>query len=395
MTRVLAAMRFTTSFASGAVGAVRILHMEVLDFSIVEIGTIMACYSLLIVLAEVPSGAVSDVWGRRNTKLLSTWVIAGSYFVFAAAGGLVEIAVAAVLLAVGRALFSGAADAWFVDEVGDPKSPDVLAGLARSEAAHNIGFGLGALTGAIAPQFYSGAVSDDLIFAPVFILAAVLLGVDLLITWRQMVEHRSPTRGRIGGVAATTIAGLRNAIDSPKPRRVSMAMVCVGGAVACTELLTPLGLAEGLGTEQALIIFGPLVAGSWVFSAVASVMTSRFEAAAGSVERAAAILLLVMAVMLVPVAFGDWYYPVAAYIGVNLMLGSLLPLLSTSLHHHVRSANRSAAASTLNLSMMLGAAAASFVIGGFETLAVVLVAVAATAVAASLFVLPTEHRPSD
>ncbi len=72
LTRILSAMRFVTSFAFGCAGTVRVLHMDVLDFSVARIGVIMALYSVLIAVVEVPSGAISDVWGRRKTKLLAS-----------------------------------------------------------------------------------------------------------------------------------------------------------------------------------------------------------------------------------------------------------------------------------------------------------------------------------
>lgn len=380
-------MRFVTSFAFGCAGTVRILHMNVLDFSVQSIGAIMAAYSVLIALVEVPSGAISDVWGRRKTKLLASWVMAGSYLLLATADGLFDVVLSSALLGVGRALFSGAADSWFVDEIGDAKDPRVLRGIARSEAAHNLGFGLGSLTGALLPQIYADSVDAQLLFAPVFVIGAVMLLIDIVLTLRRMVEHRKPSQMAMGGVWSTTMAGVRNALDSRVSRWTVFAMVVVGGAIACTELLTPLGLADGVGTERALVIYGPLVAGSWIFSGIASFFAERLERALGSLRRSAGVLLVALGALVLPVGFGTWVAAVASYVGVNVVLGALLPLLSTALHQHVRSANRSAASSTLNLSMMAGAAGASFLVGGFGGRAVVVVGAAAVIGAAAMLLL--------
>ncbi len=390
LTRVLSSMRFVTSFAFGCAGTVRILHMDVLDFSVQRIGVIMAAYSVLIAVVEVPSGAISDVWGRRKTKLLASWVMAGSYLLLATASGLGDIVVSAALLGVGRALFSGAADSWFVDEIGDAKDPRVLVGLSRSEAAHNLGFGIGSLTGALLPQLYADSVDDRLVFAPVFVLGAIMLFVDILLTIRRMTEHRPPAAYPVGGVWSTTLAGVRNALDSRLPRWASFAMMAIGGAIACTELLTPLGLAKGVGTERALIVFGPLVAGAWIFSAVASYFTDRLEKSIGSMQRASGVLLVAIGALVLPVGLGTWFGAVASYVGINFVLGALLPLLSTTLHQHVRSSNRSAASSTLNLSLMAGAAGGSFMVGGLGGQAVLVVAPVALIAAAALLLLPTQ-----
>ncbi len=387
LTRVLATMRFVTSFAFGCAGTVRILHMDVLDFTVAKIGVIMAVYSILIAVVEVPSGAIADVWGRRKTKLLASWIMVGAYATLSGADGLVDIIYAAALLGIGRALFSGSADAWFVDEIGDAKDPAVLHGLSRAEAAHNIGTAAGSLTAAFLPQLYSGAVPDRLVFAPIFLLGAGMLLVDLIVTWRTMIENRPPEAVPIGGVFRTTIAGLTNALDSPVPRWTCVAMLSVGGAVASTELLTPIGLADGVGTDRALLFFGPLVAGSWGISAVSSLLTGRFEAGFGSVQRAAGVLLIAMAMLLTPAAFGQWYFKIFTYITVNFALGALLPLLAIALHRHVRAANRSTAASTLNLSLMIGAAGASFLIGAVSELAALVVAAVAVIAALALLIL--------
>jgi len=395
LTRALATMRFVTSFAFGCGGTVRILHLDVLDLNVTTIGAIMAAYSLMIAIVEVPSGAVSDVWGRRKTKLLASWVMAGAYLILASASGLVDVLVSAALLGTGRALYSGAADAWFVDEVGDAKSPAVLAGFAKSEAAHNIGFAAGSLTGAFLPQLTSGTLPDRLVFAPVFALGAAMLLVDLVLTLRVMVENRKPHHMPLGGVYRTTIAGIANALDSSIPRWTAVSMVVVGGSVACTELLTPLGLAEGVGTERALLFFGPLVAGSWGFSAVASLLTNRVESAAGSLQRASGLSMVVLALAVLPAALEAWYMPVVAYVTVTFVLGALLPLLAASLHGHVRSANRATAASVLNLSMMLGAAGGSVLVGALEGLSVVVVAIGGAIAASALVLSPSIRTETD
>lgn len=388
-------MRFVTSFAFGCAGTVRILHMDVLDFSVAKIGLIMAAYSILIAVAEVPSGAIADVWGRRKTKLLASWVMVGAYAILSGAEGLADVVYAAALLGVGRALVSGSADAWFVDEIGDAKDPAVLRGLSRAEAAHNVGTAAGSLTAAFLPQLYADSVPERLVFAPIFLLGAGMLLIDVVVTWRTMIENRRPEAVPIGGVFRTTWAGLSNALDSPVPRWTCAAMVAVGGAVATTELLTPIGLAEGVGTDRALLFFGPLVAASWGISAVASLLTGRFESGFGSVQRASAVLLIAMAVLLSPAAFGTWYFPIFAYITVNFALGALLPLLAISLHRHVRSANRSTAASTLSLSLMSGAAGGSFLIGAVAERGALVVAAAALVAAVALLILREPESTPD
>lgn len=349
-------MRFLSSFALGSGGAVRILHIEAIGVAVAQIGTLFAVYSIVIGVVEVPSGAIADVWGRRRTKLVASAILVVSFGLFVLADDLVLAAIGLALLAVGRALASGAAEAWFVDEVGDPHHPMVLSGLASAEAAHNIGTAVGAVIGGTLPLLYADAVAPDRLFSPVFLLGAGALLFDVTLTLERMdetVPHRSETSN---GVWRTTVAGVKNTLDASVPRWVAGVMALLGALTACVELLTPLGLSEGIGADRASVTFGVLVAGSWGMSALTASRASQIERLAGSAARGAAILTVFVVLATLPAAIGLWAAPGLGYIGLNTVGGPLPPLLATVVHRHVASANRSTALSTLNLAVMLGAA---------------------------------------
>ena len=66
-----------------------------------------AIYYLGVVLLEVPSGYLSDRFGRRPTLLVASTALLVAYSIFLLGQGFVDFAVAQVFLAVGMAFNSG------------------------------------------------------------------------------------------------------------------------------------------------------------------------------------------------------------------------------------------------------------------------------------------------
>jgi MFS family permease len=372
--RTLRTMRFLGSFVFGAVATVRILQLEAVGLSPAQIGGLMAGYSVLIAVIEIPSGALADVWGRRNTKVLSLLVLIASLGAFALSDGFAVAAVALVLLAVGRALGSGPTESWFVDEIGEPHHPAVLAGISTAEAAHNVGVALGAVVGGLVPWLIAGRVEEAQVFAPVFTLAAAALVVDALVTGRGMIETTALPTADVTGVWRTTVSGVGATLNARVPRWVALAFLTYGALNACIELITPQRFSADLGSDDAALAFGVLVAAAWLVSAFTATRTGRLEARAGSAGRAAGLATVLLVVSALPAVIGQWFGPGLSYIGLNTVGGPLLPLLATIIHRHVSSAHRSTALSTLNLAFMAGAAIGSAMVAVIDTGAVLAVA---------------------
>lgn len=357
-----AAMEFIGSFTFSLLATVRILHLENIGLRAGAIGALMACYSVLTGLVEVPSGAAADVFGRRATKLVSLLCYAAAATTFALATGLVAAAGALFCLALGRALGSGTLDSWFVDEIGDAEHPAVVTGLAAAEAAGSIGMAVGALLGGLIPWLADGTRRG---FVLVFVLVLVEVLVDAMLTIATMTETVRPQRTDRSGLAATTWAGVSAAVVSPVGRSVLAASLALGAMNAAVELLAPLELRRGLGVDRAALWFGVIVALSWLGTAVASARTPALERLVGSAGRAAALMALVLAGAGIAVLAG-WAGPAASFVVVNLAAGPLLVLLNLLMHRVVDSAHRTTAVSALNLAFMAGAAtgAALVAVGG-------------------------------
>src|SRR4051794_13569339 len=78
-----------------------------------------AFFTAGMVLFEVPTGVVADVWGRRVSYLLGTLTLSGSTFLYwllwQTHAPFWPWAIVSMLLGLGFTFFSGAVEAWLVD----------------------------------------------------------------------------------------------------------------------------------------------------------------------------------------------------------------------------------------------------------------------------------------
>src|SRR5512135_2265850 len=141
--------------------AMTILLARARGLNLFEIGLVVGVYSLTIVLLEVPTGGLADVVGRKRVATLAYGCIALASLTFLFAFSLPVFLLAFVLNGIGRALSSGALDAWFVDAL-QAAGPDVdlQPELARANTVALLALGGGALLGGLIPQVFAGLPPD-------------------------------------------------------------------------------------------------------------------------------------------------------------------------------------------------------------------------------------------
>jgi MFS family permease len=123
-----------------------VITPEARGLSLGVIGAALAVHSAILMVLEMPSGALADTIGRRRVLLAGAALTAASLLIFAAAQALLAFMASFALLAAGRALISGSLEAWYVDSLRalDPAAP-LSHGLSRGTAAEGIALAAGAL----------------------------------------------------------------------------------------------------------------------------------------------------------------------------------------------------------------------------------------------------------
>jgi MFS family permease len=133
-----------------------------------------AFFTAGMVIFEVPTGIVADMWGRRVSFLLGTVVLAATTALYVMLWQIEapfwSWAVVSLGLGLGFTFFSGAVEAWLVDALAATQFTGPLESvLARGQVVT----GVGMLTGSIAGGFLAEAVSLGF----PFVLRAVILGL--------------------------------------------------------------------------------------------------------------------------------------------------------------------------------------------------------------------------
>jgi len=100
-----------------------------------QINVVLATYLITVFVLEIPTGAFADRYGRRRSFLVSCWIRAFAFGLYARADSFADCLVAEMIDGLGTTLASGALEAWAVDGVraeGDARPADGL--LARATA---------------------------------------------------------------------------------------------------------------------------------------------------------------------------------------------------------------------------------------------------------------------
>ena len=106
-------------FATILPGAVSVLLVQARGLDLFQIGIFLGIYSLTIVLLEIPTGGLADAVGRKRVTVFALLFILASLITFLFAFSLPLFLLYALLAGAGRALVSGALEAWFIDSLLD------------------------------------------------------------------------------------------------------------------------------------------------------------------------------------------------------------------------------------------------------------------------------------
>jgi MFS family permease len=188
-----------------------------------------AFFTAGMVVFEIPTGVVADVWGRRVSYLLGSATLLLSTLLYLAMwqarAPLWGWAIASILLGLGFTFFSGATEAWLVDALAFCGSKQSLESvLARGQV---IG-GAAMLAGSVA----GGLVAQITNLGMPYVVRSLFLGGTLIAAFFWMKDLGfTPIRGK--GLFEEVRVVLRTSLDNgwrnPPVRWLMIAALCTGG----------------------------------------------------------------------------------------------------------------------------------------------------------------------
>jgi MFS family permease len=298
-----------------------------------------AAFAATVVLLEVPSGWLSDVWQRRWVMVLGTLTQMLGYALLMVADSLVMAALSQSVIGVGISLMSGTNSALLYDSLLSVGRE----GEYRMREGRRGGLALYSVAGASIVGGFLYAYDH---YLPL-ILSLVTQSVALCMAW-QMVE---PERHRVAAQkhpVADMIATARYALHG----HAEVGLIIVFSAVmfSATKVIMwsqqPYYMAMGLDEKY----YGLMMAAGFVLGGLSSQHSHRLDGKFGTIKSLFFVWGLAVAVCIGAAAGGmGWHGVVLLMISGTCIYGMAQPRVSEAINRHVGSERRATVLSTQSL----------------------------------------------
>ncbi len=269
-------------FATILPAAVQVLLVEARGLELSDIGIVFGVYGLVIVLLEVPTGGLADAIGRKRTALIALLVTLASEVAVLFAFSLPMFLLFAVLSGVGRALISGAPEAWFIDslQAADPEV-EVQPALAQANTFELFALAAGTLLGGFLPTLFTTLPAEGTAVLTPFSMTVVASGVMFIVTFLVVLffmREQRPDEGEevLGFRALPEVISTALDLSRRSPIILLLFGATFAGGLALSSLETfwQPNFARLLGdVEGNSFIFGVLLAGSFGLAMVGSLLS--------------------------------------------------------------------------------------------------------------------------
>jgi MFS family permease len=173
------------TLASSFIWGINTLFLLDASLSNLESFAANAFFTAGMVVFEVPTGVVADVWGRRVSYLLGTITLAATtllyYAMWAMKAPFWAWAIVSMLLGLGFTFFSGAVEAWLVDALA---FADYREGLETVLGRGQMVSGIAMLTGSA----LGGVIAQGTSLGVPFLMRAGVLVVMFVVAARMMKD---------------------------------------------------------------------------------------------------------------------------------------------------------------------------------------------------------------
>jgi len=356
--------------------ALFVLLAQERGLNLFQVGIVMGLYSLTVVLLEVPTGGLADTIGRKQVTILAYIIILISGLVLLGAFTFPLFLFGFMLNGVGRALSSGALDAWFVDSL-QTIDPDIeLQPLfARVEIFILLSLGVGTIGGSMIPGFFSFLPPEGTaVFTPLsmpLVFSGAIKTLNILFVIFLVKERRPSTTENtwIKGVREIPTI-LKTAVSLTRQNNIILLLLGVttasGFLLASLESFWQPHFANLFGgSEGNTFWFGVIMGGNFLVGMVGNALVTPISKALGKryglvlaiFQGLKGICIIVLALQSnLPIAIMLFWL-------VYLNMGVISSPHSTLLNEQIPSEQRSSMLSIASLASYLGGAVGGIFLG--------------------------------
>jgi MFS family permease len=323
-----------------------------------------AFFAAGMLVFEVPTGVVADVWGRRASFLLGTVTLAVTTVMYVllwqVEAHFVLWALVSLLLGLGFTFFSGATEAWLVDALRATAFEDPLESvLARGQVISG-----GAMLGGSVAGGYLAQLTN---LGVPFLLRAAILAAMFAVAFRLMHDVGfTPNRGSrpLSEMRRIVHDSVDHGLRVPAVRYLMLAAPFTGGVALYVFYALQPYLLDLYGNDHAYGIAGlaaAIVAGAQILGGMAATGIRKLFRRRTSALLTAEVL---SALSLVLVGLSNSFWIVIALIVVwGLLFAATMPIRQAYINDQIPSEQRATILSFDSLMASSGGVAAQPVLG--------------------------------
>lgn len=183
--RIYSLIMFLNSYLTGLLTPILSLALIDKGASLSNLSIILGLYALSVIILELPTGMMADIFGRKKTFVLSLVIFTLSFSLLLIGKGFIILCIVMMLYGLGKALASGSFDAlfidYYIDNFGKDKMHNITTRLSVLEA---LGLSAGALSGGFFPEIsvklFSSIGTYDLNIIVRIILTITVIALSIL-----------------------------------------------------------------------------------------------------------------------------------------------------------------------------------------------------------------------
>ncbi|KNC68513.1 MFS transporter [Pseudoalteromonas ardens] len=335
-------------------------------FVVSQIAIAMVVMTAVIIISEVPSGALADHFGRRRLFCCSLVFALLTNLLLLIATDFVTLLIAVSCWGLNQATLSGTLNAWFVERFHEAEGEQTLnQGFA---ATYGLAYGIGASSAVLSALFLAFgdhlALSTLQMYQLIFVVSSIGFILLLPLTFHWVKEVKSPAQQRFKQALSQHVGTTLSTVRQPALAKLLIALVIVIPVSASIEKFWPIFVhqLEQVDMDAVAWLFPAVMAATFALNGVAAVLSAKLCTLLNQkLGQAMAVAHLLKLVALVAMALApDLSWFVAALLLFFLCFGLTQPA-QLQLQHQlcddsVRATIESLGSLTTRMGGMLGAA---------------------------------------
>lgn len=187
--KVYSIILFFNYFIAGLIAPVISLLLLDKGATLSNLSLILGIYAFTVIVLELPTGVIADVFGRKKSFCLSIIISIVSFIILLFGKGFILLCLGMMFYGFSKALSSGSFDALFIDYYIDNYGKDKLHNITtRINVLEALGMSTGALTGGLLPKLTNTYFSLSSIYDLNLIIRIILASIVVVLSFVYISE---------------------------------------------------------------------------------------------------------------------------------------------------------------------------------------------------------------